>query len=96
MTIFKQNLVNYQDKKFNVKVELGDYGTYDIKRFVSTSFQLQTGNVSHIDEIIYVPRLKKNCISVAVLEGKGYSIAFSKGKALMWPSNGSLRSAMTI
>jgi hypothetical protein len=31
-----------------------------------------------------------------VLESKGYSVAFSKGKALMWPSNGSLSSTMTI
>jgi hypothetical protein len=67
-----------------------------IKGFGSASFQLQTGNVFHIDEILYVPGLKKNLISVAMLESKGYSIAFSKGKALMWPSNGSLSSAMTI
>jgi hypothetical protein len=40
MTGFKQNLVNYRDKKFNVKVELGDDGTYDIKGFGSTSFML--------------------------------------------------------
>jgi hypothetical protein len=79
-----------------VKVELGDDGTYDIKGFESTSFQLQTGNVFHIDEILYVPRLKKNIISVAVLESKGYSVAFTKGKALVWPSNGSLILAMTI
>jgi hypothetical protein len=96
MAGFKQNLVNYRDKKFNVKVELGDDGTYDIKGFGSTSFQLQTGTVFHIDEIIYVPGLKKNLISVAVLERKGYSIYFFKGKALMWPSNGDLSSAMTI
>jgi hypothetical protein len=38
MTSFKQNLVNCQEKKFNVKVELGDDGTYDIKGFGSTSF----------------------------------------------------------
>ena len=96
MTGFKQNLVNYRDKKFNVKVELGDDGTYDIKGFGSTSFQLHTANVFHIDEILYVPGLKKNLISVAVLESKGYSIAFTKGEALIWPSNGDLSSAMTI
>jgi hypothetical protein len=96
MTSFKQNLANYRDKKFNVKVELGDDGTYDIKGFGSASFQLQSSNVFHIDEILYVPSLKKNLISVAVLERKGYSIAFTKGKALMWPSNGDLSSAMTI
>jgi hypothetical protein len=31
MTGFKQNLANYQDKKYKAKVELGDDGTYDIK-----------------------------------------------------------------
>jgi hypothetical protein len=41
MTGFKQNLANYRDKKFNVKVELGNDGTYDIKGFGSASFQLQ-------------------------------------------------------
>jgi hypothetical protein len=96
MTGFKQNLANYRDKKFNVKVELGDDGTHDIKGFGSASFQLQSGNVFQIDEIIYVPGLKKNLISVVVLESKGYSIAFTKEKALMWPSNGDLSSAMTI
>jgi hypothetical protein len=33
MTNFKHNLLNYRDNKFNVKVELGDDGTYDIKEF---------------------------------------------------------------
>jgi hypothetical protein len=55
MTSFKQNLVNYRDKKFNVKVELGDDGTYAIKGIGSTSFLLQSGNVFHIEEILYVP-----------------------------------------
>jgi hypothetical protein len=96
MTGFKQNLVNYRDKKFNVKVELGDDGTYAIKGVGSTSFQLQSGNVFHVEEILYVPGLKKNLISVAVLESKGYTVAFSKGKALMWPSNESMSSAMII
>jgi hypothetical protein len=59
MTGFKQNLVKYRDKKFNVKVELGDDGTYSIKGIGSTSFQLQSGNVFHIEEILYVPELKK-------------------------------------
>jgi hypothetical protein len=38
MTGFKQNLANCQDKKFNVKAELGDDGTYAIKGFGSASF----------------------------------------------------------
>ena len=31
-----------------------------------------------------------------MLESKGYSIAFTKGKAFMWPSNRDLSSSMTI
>jgi hypothetical protein len=96
MTGFKQNLTNYRDKKFNVKVELEDDGTYDIKSFGSASFQLQSSNIFHIDEILYVPGLKKNLISVAVLESKGYSIAFTKGKALMWSSDENMSTTMTI
>jgi hypothetical protein len=96
MTGFKQNLANYQDKKFKAKVELGDDGTYDIKGFGSTSFRFHSGNIFHIDEIIYVPGLKKNLISVLVLESKYYSVAFSKGKALLWSSNEDLSTAITI
>jgi hypothetical protein len=95
MTCFKQNLVNYRDEKFNVKVELGDDGTYAIKGVGSTSFQLQSGNLFHVEEIIYVPGLKKNLILVSVLKSKGYTVAFSNGKTLMWPSNESMSSTMT-
>jgi len=31
----------------------------------------------------YVPRLKKNLVSVAILEEKGYDVVFSKGKAFL-------------
>jgi hypothetical protein len=79
-----------------VKVELIDDDTYAIKGLGSASFQLLSSNVFHVEEIIYVPGLKKNLISVAVLESKGYTVAFSKGKALMWPSNESMNSAMII
>jgi hypothetical protein len=83
-------------KKFNVKVELGDDGTYEIKGYGSAYFQLQSDNIFHIDEILYVPGLKKNLISVAVLESKGYSIAFTRGKALMWSSYEDISTATTI
>jgi hypothetical protein len=96
MTGFKQNLANYQDKKFKAKVKLGDDGTYNIKGFGSTSFRFQSGNIFHIDEILYVPGLKKNLISVPILESKGYSVAFSKGKALMWSSNEDISTPITI
>ena len=77
-------------------MELGDDGTYDIKGFGSTSFQFQSSNIFHINEILYVPGLKKNLIYVPVLESKGYLVAFSKGKALLWSSNEDINNAITL
>ena len=50
----------------------------------------------HVEEILYVPGLKKNLLFVGVLEDKGYTVAFSKGKAFMWPSNEGMSSTMEI
>ena len=79
-----------------MKVELGDDSTYAIKGVGSTSLQLDSGTIIHIEEILYVPRLKKNLLSVAVWENKGYTVAFSNGKALMWPKDGNMSLAIVI
>jgi hypothetical protein len=50
----------------------------------------------HIEEILYVPGLKKNLISVAVLEDKGYRVTFMDKKALLWPKNEELNSTIVI
>ena len=34
-------------------------------------------------DVKYVPGLKKDLVSVAMLEDKGYDVVFSKGKALL-------------
>ena len=96
MTRFKDSITNVRNKRFHKKVELGDNGTYGIDGIGSTSFQLDSGTVLHVEEILYVPSLKKNLLSVGVLEDKGYTVAFSKGKALMWPTNEGMSSSMEI
>ena len=34
-------------------------------------------------DVMYVPRLKKNLVSVLMLEDKGYDVIFSKGKVFL-------------
>ena len=77
-------------------MELGDNGTYAIEGIGSTSLKLESGWSLHLEEVLYVPGLKKNLLSVGVLEEKGYSVAFTRGKAIMWPSIGDMSSAMEI
>jgi hypothetical protein len=50
----------------------------------------------HIEEILYIPGLKKNLIFVAVLEDKGYRVTFMDKKALLWPKNEELSSTIVI
>ena len=83
MTGFKKAVAVFEAKKFHKKVELGNGSTYDIKGVGSTSLQLDSCMLINIGEILYVPSLKKNVISMTVLEDRGFSIAFSEGKALV-------------
>ena len=76
MTGFKKALAVYEGKKFCKKVELGDGSTYDIKGVGSTSLKLDSGMLINVVEIFYVHGLKKNVISMTVLEDKGFTIAF--------------------
>ena len=96
LTGFKDSFSNVLRKRFHTKVELGDNGTYAIEGVGSTSLKLDSGWSLHLEEILYVPSLKKNLLSIGVLEDKGYTEAFTKGKAIMWPSGGDMSSAIEI
>ena len=77
-------------------MELGDNGTYAIEGIGSTSLKLESGWSLHLEEVLYVPRLKKNLLSVGVLEDKGYIVVVTKGKDIMWPLGGDMSSAIEI
>jgi hypothetical protein len=96
MTGNKGVLANFKEKKFSAQVELGDNPSYAIEGIGSTSFQLESRGELHIEEILYVPGLKKNLISVAFLEDKGYRVIFMDKKALLWPKNEELSSTIVI
>ena len=96
MTGFKDSISNVKKERFHTTVELGDNGTYAIEGIGSTSLKLDSGWSLHLEEILYVHGLKKNLLSVGVLEEKGYTVAFTHGKAIMWPPNGDMSLAMEI
>ena len=81
MTGNRGALTSYKKKKFITQVELGDDSTYKIEGVGSTSLQLDSGTVLHIEDILYVPGLKKNLLSIAGLEDKGYRVLFMTRKS---------------
>ena len=77
-------------------MELGDNGTYAIDGIISTYFKLDSGMVLHVEDIMFVRSLKKNLLSIGVLEDKGCIVSFSKGKSIMCPLNEGMSSTMEI
>jgi hypothetical protein len=96
MTGYKEILSDFEKKYFANQVELGDDKCYNIEGLGSISFRLESGARLHIDEVLYVPRLKKNLLSVATLEDKGYWVIFKDRKALLWDKGSHLSTVEPI
>jgi hypothetical protein len=46
--------------------------------------------------VLYVPELKKNLLSISVMEDKGFSIMIKKGQVLIRPEGASPDTTMSI
>jgi hypothetical protein len=72
-----------EDKDLGVHIEMGDDGRYSATGIGTISFERESGKPFVLKEVMHVPGLKKNLISVAMLEDKGYDVVFSEGKAFL-------------
>ena len=82
MTGDQARLSNLNEKKTSYKVELGDKTTYLVEGFGQASIKMKTCNYVHLSNVLYVPGLVKNLVSISCLEDKGNKIAFMDGKVL--------------
>ena len=96
MTGYRKSLTDLEEKGSSLQVELGDNSKYAVKGVGKTSFQLETGDQLHMSNVLYVPGLKKNLLSISSLEDKGYRVTFVDGKFLTWPKESSIDSAGVI
>ena len=67
------------------KVKLGDNYQYPIKGIGVASHKLDSEKSLRMKDVLYVPGLKKNLLSISALDAKGMRIAFVDGQVLMWP-----------
>jgi hypothetical protein len=96
MTGDQARLSNINERKTSYKVELGDKSTYPIEGFGHASVKLESGNHVHLRNVLYVPGLEKNLVSISCLEYKGNRISFMDGKVLSWHKNSSIEDARVI
>ena len=62
----------------------------------ATSLQLESNDTLHLSDVLYVPGMKRNLVSISALEDKGYKVAFLDGKVLTWQKNSSMYTTKVI
>lgn len=77
-------------------VELGDKKSYDVKSIGSSSIKLEDGRNIHLNNIMFVPGLHKNLLSISSLEDKGDRVAFIDGRVSFWGKDSSIEKAKVI
>ena len=65
MTGYKENLSEVVEKESHLRVVLGDDANYTVKGFGSTSLQLESNNLLHLNDVLYVPGMKRNLVSIS-------------------------------
>jgi hypothetical protein len=73
-----------------------DLERYTVKGVGSSSFQLDSDIPLQLSEMLYVPGMKRNHVSVSALKDKGYKVIFSEGKFLAWHKNSRMDSTRVI
>ena len=94
ITGFKEALSDMIEKDTNLEIILGDNSTYPVKGTRTVTLHLSQGQVLHLQDVLYVPNLKKNLVSISAMEDKGFNVEFTDGKVLMW--NKSFKEAISI
>jgi hypothetical protein len=89
-------LSDLNEKKTSYKMELGDKITYPVEGFGQASIKLESGNHVHLRNVLYVPGLENNIVSISCLEDRGNTIAFIDEKLLSWHKDSSIEDARVI
>jgi hypothetical protein len=80
MTRSHKSLMSLTEKNSRLQVELGDNSKYAVKGVKTTLFQLKSIKPLKMSEVLYVPRLKKNLLSISTMENIGYEVEFFDGQ----------------
>ena len=78
------------------KVKLGDDYQYPIKGSRESSYKLEYGKSMKMKDVLFVPGLKKNLLSIFALDAKGMRVAFVDVQVLMWPKGNTFDDAVVI
>jgi len=77
MTGCRDIFSDFKEKYLKIHIKLGDDGRYNM------TCERELGSSLRLKDVMFVLGLKKNLISIAVLEDRGYDVIFNKGKTFL-------------
>jgi hypothetical protein len=92
----KDILSSITENDFPQKVLLGDDYQYPIKGMGESTYKLDPRTPLRMKDVLYVPGLTKNLLSISALDTKGFRVAFIDGEFLMWPKGKTIEDAVVI
>jgi hypothetical protein len=96
MTGIRNHLAHFVEKETHLHVVLGDDARYNVRGVGTSTFQLDSDMQLKLEEVLYVPGMKRNLVSISALEDKGYKITFSEGRVLAWHKDSHISSSKVI
>ena len=96
MTLFKEYFLKISKHELPHKVKLGDDYQYPIKGSGESSYKLDSGKSMKMKDVLFVPGLKKNLLSIFALDAKGMRFSFLDGQVLMWPKGKTIDDLVVI
>jgi hypothetical protein len=89
MTSARQLFSSLKKQDLGVHHEIGDDAKYPIAGVGTIPFQLKSSNSLDFDNVLFVPGLKKNLLSVSFMEDKGFVVEFKNQQILIMPKDSS-------
>lgn len=96
MTGTREFISELTERALDIEIVLGDDCTMRAVSVGTVNFERESLPPLKVMHVLYVPGMKKNLISVSVMEEKGFDITFSRGQVLMHPKGASITSMKVI
>jgi hypothetical protein len=96
MTEERELFNNFSEGDSSLHVELDNEAKYVVRGQGNIQYQLESGGSFDAQEVLYVPGLKKNLLSISVMEDKDYKENFRRGHVFIRPEGANPDTAMRI
>ena len=83
MTGDKNLFSTLEEKDLQILIGMGNDEKYSVSGVGTVIFQREHGAHLTLTDVKYVPGLKRNLVSITMLEDRGYDVIFSKGKVFL-------------